>query len=250
MPAFSLLWLATGIFSGLVDSIAGGGGLITLPVLLATGIPPHLALGTNKLQAVFGSGSATFHFASRGEIHPPDYLLGIVMTFAGAVLGALAVSQIDPELVGKLIPFLLFVILLYTILKPGLGQETKTARLRPTPFYILAGLSLGFYDGFFGPGTGSFWAMAFITGLGFNFVKATASTKLMNFTSNVAALIFFALRGSLVMAPGLLMGIGQLAGAQLGARMVLRSGARVIRPIYFAVVLLTLAKLVYHYYLS
>jgi uncharacterized membrane protein YfcA len=231
----------TGLAAGWIDSIAGGGGLVTVPVLLSLGISPAQALGTNKLQAVFGSGSATWHYHRAGLIGKA--WSGVVFTAIGAALGALAVQQIRADFLGKIIPFLLITIAVYFLFKPQLGDADAHPRWPAGIFHCVFGLALGFYDGFFGPGTGSFWAMAYVLLLGFNLTKATAHTKLMNFTSNAASLAVFLLGGKTLWLAGLVMGVGQLLGAQTGAKMVVKRGAKFIRPIFIAVVLAISARL-------
>ena len=236
MNAFPLLFFA-GAIAGWIDSIAGGGGLITVPVLLSIGLPPADALGTNKLQAVFGSGSATWHYGRAGLINFREAVSGVGFTAVGAVAGAVAVQHIPPDFLRAIIPFLLLAIALYFFFRPRLGDTDVHPRLKSGMFHFVFGLALGFYDGFFGPGTGSFWAMAYVLLLGFNLTKATAHTKLMNFTSNAASLAVFLVGGKAHMAAGLVMGVGQLLGAWLGAKMVVARGARFIRPIFLMVVL-------------
>ena len=239
------LLFATGLAAGFVDSIAGGGGLITLPVLLHLGMGPQLALGTNKLQAVFGSGSATWHYARARAMPLRECARGFALTLVGAATGALCVQQLDAALLRKLIPVMLAIIALFLLLRPRLGERDLHPRLPRTVFDVGFGLALGFYDGFFGPGTGTFWVMAFVLGLGFNLTKATGSTKAMNFASNLASLAVFACAGQIALAAGLVMGAGQLLGARLGAGLVIRRGAQLIRPVFLTVVLGIIGKLVY-----
>ena len=239
------LLFAAGLVAGTVDAVAGGGGLITLPALLAAGLPVPLALGTNKLGSVFGTLSATWSFARRGAVDLRECKLGIFSAAAGAGLGVLAVRQIDSGLLARLIPWLLAVIVVYFVLRPRLGDADSHQRLGATPFYLLFGLGLGFYDGFFGPGTGSFWTIAFVLLLGHNFVKAAAHTKVMNLASNAAALAFFAANGAVLPLPGLAIGAGQLIGARFGAHLALTRGARFVRPLFLLMASLVALKLVY-----
>jgi uncharacterized membrane protein YfcA len=244
------LWLypilfAAGLAAGFVDSIAGGGGLITLPVLLNLGVPPMEALGTNKLQATFGSGGATWNYGRAGLIDFKECAAGVAWTFAGALAGSLLVRSLDPALLRKLIPWLLIAIALYTLLRPQFGGADLRPMLGRAVFYPLVGLGIGFYDGFFGPGTGSFWAVAFVLGLGFNLTRATAHTKLMNFASNAASLLVFLLCRKVLFGPGLTMGLGQWLGARLGARLVVRRGTKFIRPVFVSIVLAISARLLY-----
>jgi|ERR1043166_2512752 uncharacterized membrane protein YfcA len=243
-----LLFL-TGLCAGFVDSIAGGGGLITLPVLLNAGIPPAMALGTNKLQATFGSASATLHFARAKLIDSRTVWLGVLCTAIGAWLGTACVQQIDPAFLKRLIPFLLLGIALWSLLRPNLGAEDVHARMGPKAFHISFGFLLGFYDGFLGPGTGTFWAMAYMAAAGFNITRATAHTKLMNLTSNVVSLLLFFLAGHIVYSAGLAMGFGQMLGARLGSRVVIRNGARFIRPVFITAALALTCKLLYDSFL-
>ena len=246
---FVILFL-TGSIAGFVDSIAGGGGLITLPVLLSMGFSPQDALGTNKLQATFGSGSATWHFAQAGWVDFRASAAGILFTAIGAVIGTVAVQSVDPTFLRRGIPWLLTAIALYTLLQPRLGEKDIMARLDAGLFHAVFGLLLGFYDGFFGPGTGSFWAMAYMMGLGFNMTRATAHTKAMNLTSNLGSLLIFLAGQHVIFFAGLTMGLGQLLGARLGARTVIRNGTRLVRPIFIAMVLAITLKLFYENYFN
>lgn len=241
---YPLLFL-TGLAAGFVDSIAGGGGLITIPVLLSVGMPPPLALGTNKLQATFGSGSAAWHYGRAGLIDFNACKTGVLCTLIGATGGTLLVSQLPPDLLKQTIPWLLIAIALYFIFQPKLGDADRTPRLSAGVFHLIFGLGIGFYDGFLGPGTGTFWAMAYLLGLGFNLTRATAYTKVMNFTSNVASLAVFLIGGHCHFGAGLCMGLGQLLGARLGSKAVIRSGAKFIRPVFIAVVLAITARLLW-----
>lgn len=240
----ALLFL-TGLVAGLVDSIAGGGGLITIPVLLGIGMPPQAALGTNKLQASFGSGSAMLTFIRSGTVKLRECGEGIVCTALGAGLGTYTVQLLDPGFLRQIIPWLLVAIVLYTLLTPRLGYEDLHPRMKHGPFFLLFGLALGFYDGFFGPGTGSFWVMALMLGLGLNMTKATGHTKVMNFTSNFASLLLFIAGGSVHWREGLVMGLGQFIGARIGAHMVVTKGTRFIRPVFITMVLLITARLIW-----
>jgi uncharacterized membrane protein YfcA len=228
-----------------VDTIAGGGGLITLPVLLGFGVDPQVALGTNKLQGSFGSGSATAHYARAKVFNLNDCWLGIIFTLVGTALGAWVVLLMDPSLLKMLIPFLLLAIALFLIFRPKIGEADIAPKMPRGAFYAVFGLALGFYDGFFGPGTGTFWAIAFMVGLGFNLVKATGYTKAVNFTSNVVSVVVFAIGGKINYAFGLTMAAGQLVGAYIGAHLVIKNGAKFIRPIFLTVVFALIAKLVY-----
>lgn len=239
------LYFLTGLAAGFVDSLAGGGGLITLPVLLGTGLAPAEALATNKLQAVFGSGSAVWHYRRARCLRLADVWPGVLATASGAVLGVLAVSLLDTGILRRVIPFLLVAVAVLIWRRPNLGAVASQARFRLVPFQVCAGLALGFYDGFFGPGTGSLWTMALVLGVGFELLRATAWTKAMNFTSNAVALAAFLLATRVDWTAGLLMGSGQALGARWGARVALRGGARVIRPVFLTVSVLVATKLLF-----
>src|SRR5712691_8544655 len=239
------LLFVTGLVAGFVDSIAGGGGLITLPVMLSIGLEPQQALGTNKLQATFGSGSAAWHYGRAKAVPLADCTRGFLFTFVGAAAGTLVVQRLDPLLLKRAIPVLLIIVAIYVLLKPRLGTEDLHPRMTRVWFDVVIGLGLGFYDGFLGPGAGTFWTMAFKVGLGFNMTKATGYTKVMNLASNLSSLCFFLRAGSVNFVPGLAMGVGQLVGAKIGSSMVIKQGTRFIRPVFISVVLALTLKLIY-----
>jgi len=216
---------------------------------LNAGLAPEIALGTNKLQATFGSGSAAWHFARAGLVNARDWRVGVFCTAIGASLGTLLVLRLDPTLLKRLIPFLLLGIALWSLLQPKLGTQEARPRMGLESFHIIFGLLLGFYDGFLGPGTGTFWAMAYMIGAGFDLTRATAHTKVMNFASNVVSLLLFLRLGRIDYLAGLAMGIGQLLGAQLGSRVVIRKGARFVRPVFISAALALTAKLLYEGFL-
>jgi len=225
-----LLLTAAGSIAGLLDAMAGGGGLIALPTLLAVGLDPAQALATNKLQGSFGTLSSTLHFARKGEVQLARLRPAILFTFLGAAAGTIAVQTLESEQLARIIPWLLIAFATYFLFSPRVGDLDAHQRIGLLAFAILIGTTLGFYDGFFGPGTGSFFAIACVALLGYNLRRATATTKVLNFTSNIASLIFFILGGKVVWVAGLCMGLGQSAGAWLGAHLVLRHGAALVRP--------------------
>ena len=244
IPVYFLL-VATGLAAGLVDSIAGGGGLIALPVLLNLGLPPGLALGTNKFQSCCGTLTASRHYVNEGVVDLRSCRPGIAFTFVGALLGAFAVEQINSGALARIIPWLLAAILAYTVFRPKVGKYDHPPRLPATAFFAVAGPGLGFYDGFFGPGAGSLWTISLILLLGQNFTRATGYTKIMNATSNLASLALFIPTHRVLFPAGIAMAAGQVAGARLGSGLVVKKGARFIRPIFLTIVALTLARLLY-----
>ena len=235
---------ATGLIAGVLDSIAGGGGLIAFPVLLSTGLSPLQALATNKLQGSFGTTTAALHFLRHGAIDRDGMVFAILCTFVGALLGSFAVSHIDSRILMTLIPFLLIANAVYFLFSPRVGDIEQHRRISMGSFSLLIGAGLGFYDGFFGPGTGAFFALAFVVLLGFSMQRATAYSKLLNMTSNLAALSFFMLGGHVVWSIGLVMAVGQVLGASIGAHMVIRRGTALIRPLLVVVCVALTVKLV------
>jgi uncharacterized membrane protein YfcA len=242
------LLFVVALIAGTVDAIAGGGGLITVPALLNLGLPVPLVLGTNKFQSSFGSVSASRHFVQQKAVDLNECRLGVVMTLLGAVLGALAVQHIDSGLLAAIVPWMLAAILVYTLIRPAAGIHEHAPRLARTPFFIIFGLSLGFYDGFFGPGVGSFWAISLVLLLGQSFGRATATTKVMNATSNVTSLALFALGGHVHYGAGLAMAAGQILGGRIGAGLVVTRGAKFVRPIFIVMAGATLARLLWVQY--
>jgi len=244
------IFLATGVIAGFIDAIAGGGGIITIPVLLASGLPPHIALATNKLQGTFGSGMASINFIRKGFISWSEVFVGVIYTFIGAVLGTYAILLMDASMLSKLIPVMLVGIFIYTLLSPKMGENDRHAYLGQHLFFLIFGLGIGFYDGFFGPGTGTFWTIALVTLLGFNLKKATAQTKVMNFTSNIVSLAVFLWSGNVLILVGLMMGLGQIIGAYIGSNMVIKKEVKFIRTFFLIMVGLTLLKLIYSSYIA
>jgi uncharacterized protein len=251
IPTWALpILFVTGLVAGFVDSIAGGGGLLTIPALFSFNIPPQFALGTGKLQASFGSGSATWHYRRSKIVSLRECFIGVVFTIIGAYKGTQLAIHSDTAFLKKLIPILLLAVAAYMIFKPKLGERDIHPRLSPAVFYPVAGLALGFYDGFLGPGTGSFWAMALMLGLGFNLMKATGYTKVMNFASNLTSLAVFAWAGQIYYVAGLVMGAGQLLGAWIGSRMVVARGTKFIRPVFLTMVFAMIGWLIYNSWLK
>jgi uncharacterized membrane protein YfcA len=244
-PLHYCLLFATGLIAGTVDAIAGGGGLIMLPVLLGLGLPAPLALGTNKLGAAFGTGSAAWSYARRGAVAVRECVPGIVAALVGSLAGSFIVHWINSDFLTRVIPWLLAAVIAYLVFRPKLGESSRHRRMRPFLFYLLFGLVLGFYDGFFGPGVGSFWMVAFVAVLGLDFLHSAAHARVMNFASNVAALAVFSIAGTVLLIPGLVLGAGQLIGGRLGAYLALTRGVKFVRPIFLVMAGLTVLKLLY-----
>lgn len=238
------LLAATGLAAGFIDTIAGGGGLLTLPVLLSVGLNPAQALATNKLQSIFGTASSSLNFIREKWVVPSQVWLIILCTFSGAAVGATLVQLIDSDFLIKIVPFFLLAVAVYFMVAPKVGDQDAQQRISQPLFALSAGAAIGFYDGFFGPGTGSFFVIAFVWLLGFNLIKATAHTKVMNLASNAASVLFFALGGNILWKLGLAMSIGQIAGAYLGSVVVIQQGAKIIRPFLAAISIAITVRLI------
>lgn len=243
-----MLLFFVAMVAGFIDSMAGGGGLIVIPALLAAGLPPAATLATNKLQACFGSFSAAFHFFRSGELDLRRLWPWFVASVAASGLGSLLVLQIDPSFLRIVLPVLLVAMAFYFWFFPGVGAVDARQRLSVLAFGLTAVPLIAFYDGFFGPGTGSFFALAFVGLMGFNLRRATAHAKLVNFGSNLGSLMVFIAGGKVVWTIGLVMGAGQYLGARLGAGLVIKRGAALVRPMLVLICLATTAKLLFDEY--
>ncbi|TGN68395.1 hypothetical protein E4L95_01575 [Paracoccus liaowanqingii] len=226
-----LLLIAAAFAAGFVDAIAGGGGLITLPVLMLAGLSPAQALATNKVQGVFGAGTAALSYAARGLVDLRSQWRSALIAAAAGAGGAVLVSAIPTEGLRLILPVILIGIALFFAFKPGLDDLDRTRRLTPAVFALTAVPFVAFYDGLIGPGAGAFYMIGFVTLAGYGVLKATAHTKLLNFASNLGGLGAFALVGQPLWILGIAMGAAQIAGAMLGARLASRIGARLIKPL-------------------
>ncbi|MCC8464439.1 MULTISPECIES: sulfite exporter TauE/SafE family protein [Photorhabdus] len=239
---YVLLFLVA-VMAGFIDSISGGGGLLTIPALLSVGVSPVQALATNKLQAVGGSFSASLYFVRYGEVDLKSQRFAILMTLLGSMAGAIIVQFIKPDFLCQLLPVLVIIIGLYFLLTPAIGMEDSHRRLTPVAFALFIGSGLGLYDGIFGPGVGSFYALAYVVLCGYNLAKSTAHAKVLNFASNIGSLALFILGGQVLWILGLVMLAGQVIGARLGASLVLTHGQKLIRPMIVIISFLMSIKL-------
>ncbi len=230
-PELIALLIGAAFAAGFVDSIAGGGGLITLPVLMLAGVPPVQALATNKVQGAFGAATAAWAYARRGLVDLRSQRRGALMAFAGSVVGALLVSQIPTQALKLALPVVLIGIAVFFALKPGLDDNDRTQRMTPALFTLTVAPLIGFYDGLVGPGAGAFYMLGFVMLAGYGILKATAHTKLLNFASNVGGILAFAIVSKPIWLLGIAMGLAQMAGALLGTRLAMRIGARLIKPL-------------------
>lgn len=235
---------ATAVLTGFIDAIAGGGGLIMLPALLFAGLPPIQALGTNKAQSMFGTAMATYNFWRRGLIDVRGNWRKLVVVFAGATVGVIAVQTVKADALRLIIPMLLMAVAAYVLFSPRMSDDDAHQRVTPTGYLPVAG-GIGAYDGFFGPGTGSFFVASLVGLRGYGLTRATALTKLLNLTSNIASVLLFALGGKIVWTLGLCMAAGSMTGGWIGSHMAMKHGARLIRPLLVTLCLVLTAKLIW-----
>ncbi|KFZ38036.1 membrane protein [Shewanella mangrovi] len=243
-----LLLFFVAFVAGFIDSIAGGGGLITIPALMWLGLPPAAALATNKLQACGGSFFASVYFVRKGMVKLADMKLAIICALVGSAVGTIAVQLVDGGVLKMVLPFLILAIGCYFLFSKKVSDDDSARVLKPGAFALTIGLGVGVYDGFFGPGTGSFFALGFVTLAGFGIAKATAHAKVMNFATNISSLVFFTLGGKVVWSMGLIMLVGQGLGATLGSRLVISKGTKLIKPLVVTMSLLMSVKLLAEQY--
>lgn len=238
---------ATALVAGFIDAVAGGGGLITVPALLFAGIPPHMALGTNKAQSICGTALATLRYRRAGLFRLADNTGLVAVVFAGAMAGGAAIQWIEGRLLALIVPVLLLAVVAYTLLSPRMDDDDRHARIGERAYLPIGG-GIGFYDGFFGPGTGQFFAVTLVGLRGLGLTRATGLTKLLNLTSNFAALIAFAIGGKIIWLLGLTMALGAMTGGWLGAHFATRHGAKVIRPLLITASLALTVRLIWGWF--
>ena len=229
--------------ASLIDSIAGGGGLLTTPSMLILGISPLNVLATNKFQSCFGTFTSTYNYYKNGLLTEKKKSMYFCLSFVGSSIGTLLVSRISNETLESVIPVLLIGAALFFITNKGPSEVKQNYKLLVV-FNLLV-FAIGFYDGFFGPGTGSFFVLSFIVVKGVNIMRATAVTKLLNFASNFAAFIIFAFQGYVIWLLGLIMAIAQIAGAYTGSKFAIKNGEKVVRPVLVIVSLLLSARILF-----
>ena len=238
---------AVALVTGFIDAIAGGGGLIMMPALLSAGVPPINALATNKLQSMFGVATACSNYARKGLVEWRPNRLTMLLVFAGATAGVVAVQAIDTRFLSLIIPLLLVIVAVYVLLSPRMSDEDAHQRISAKA-YSGVGAAIGAYDGFFGPGAGSFFTASLVGLRGLGLTRAAALTKLFNLTSNVASVLFFAIGGKMYWVLGLCMAAGAMTGAWIGSHTAMRFGARLIRPLLVTLSLGLTARLLWTYF--
>jgi len=240
-PMLFVVLTGVAVITGTVDAVAGGGGLIMMPALIATGLPPHLVLGTNKLQSILGTAMATWRFRRAGMLSLRAGLPFAMLSLLGAVAGSMLIRRIDAHVLGLIVPLLLIGVSGYTVLSRRMEDVDAPPRLSGRAYApVVAGI--GFYDGFFGPGAGQFYATSLVS------LRGMGLTKLLNVTSNLGSLIVFGAGGQVLWLLGLCMGLGAMTGAVIGSRLATRHGAAVIRPLLVTVSLLLTAKLIWNWF--
>ncbi|HUU06228.1 MAG TPA: TSUP family transporter [Patescibacteria group bacterium] len=243
-----LIVLPAVFLAGLVDSIAGGGGLLSVPAYLAAGLPPHYVLGNNKFSASFGTLLASLRYYQHGLIDIRVALLSAFFALIGSFLGTSTVLLLHPDFLRVLLIVLIPFIAVLTLANRTLGRENQShrqSRQRKYSLAALAALLIGFYDGFFGPGTGMFLIFFYTLVLKYDFVTANANTKVVNMASNIAAMITFIINGKVIYAIGIPAACAGVAGNLLGAKLVIKKGSAIIRPIFIFTLLLLFGKVLY-----
>ena len=244
-----LILAIVGLLAGFVDAIVGGGGLLTIPTLISVGLPPHIALGTNKLAGTVGVLNAVYVYLCKRLYKPQLWLIAVFASAIGSAIGALAIHYISANWLNKMIPLILIVIALYMAMPKSLHHKGQKTDYRPaTRTGGLLGIILGFYDGFFGPGTGSFWTSALIFFFKLDLLQATAIAKLMNFISNAAALLVFIYYDSINYTLAFALMLGYILGAYFGAHSAIKYGRKLIKPLFLTVVTAIAIKLIWQYW--
>ena len=244
--ATALFLLAASFFAGFIDSIAGGGGLIQLPALLI-GLPKSdtaEVLGTNKLSSIFGTTTAAALY--RKQIKPdPKILIAMGLpAFLGSAGGAILASKIPTSSMRPMVLVLLIIVAVYTWFKPDLGKFENLRHLpkRRVQIAAIAGVIIGFYDGIFGPGTGSFLMLILVASLGYAFITASAIAKVVNVATNVGAIMVFGINGAVIWQIGIIMGVANISGAVVGARLAIKGGSTLVRKVFLIVTIALIIK--------
>ncbi|NVK24315.1 MAG: TSUP family transporter [Gammaproteobacteria bacterium] len=243
-----VLLITAAFVAGFIDAVAGGGGLLTVPAMLSTGLSPHVALGTNKLAATFGSMTAAYTFYKNKLFDPVFWQLSFWATCIGALLGTVSVHYLDSAVLNKILPIFIGFSALYTLFNPikeNSNQELPTKNAKLSKKQIIQGSVLGFYDGFAGPGTGAFWTVSNLFLYKINLLLSSGLARAMNFVSNIFSLFAFIYLGHVNFVLGIIMGVFLMAGAYTGAHSAIKLGNRFIRPVFVTVVTIMTLKLGY-----
>ena len=239
--------------AGIIDAVAGGGGLITLPAYLIAGLPPHMATATNKCGSTFGTCSAALKFLRSGKMHLKSAATAAVAALLGSFLGAKLNLVVSDRILSYILLAVVPIMALILFLKRDFGAEDRSGDLGPVGLLLASGgvgLAVGAYDGFFGPGAGTFLVLAFTRVCRFDLLNATGNAKLVNFASNFAALVTFAISGQVLWAVGLPAAVCSILGNSLGAAWALKKSARIVRPMLLLVMGLLLIRLAYDLFIK
>lgn len=246
LPLITLAWLfLLALVAGIIDAMAGGGGLLTVPGLMATGLDPVSVFATNKLQGTFGSLSATMHFWRKDKIRLRAHLWPALSALLGSIAGAASLAFIDPALLKLWVPYLLIAVAFWVLFSPKLGDIPRKSRISLTACTLTLIPLIAYYDGFFGPGTGTFFALGQVSLLGLTLDEATLRAKLYNFSSNLGALSFFLFAGHIQWVYGGVMLVGMFIGGNIGARLILKQGTKLIKPVLVTMSLAMSVKLLW-----
>jgi uncharacterized protein len=242
------------MLAGMIDAVVGGGGLIQIPALFST-LPeavPATLLGTNKLAGVWGTSAAAINFARRVRVHWSTAVPAALAAFALAFVGAFTVTKVSPDFLRKLLPFILIAVAIYTFKKKDLGSIHAPVHegMQERVFAIGIGGCIGFYDGFFGPGTGSFLVFLFVRFFGFDFLAASAVSKVVNVACNLSALLWFGYSGHLIWQLGAVMAVCNVAGSLVGSRLAIKHGSGFVRKLFLLVVSALILKTGYDAFLK
>jgi uncharacterized membrane protein YfcA len=242
-----LILCPAGFLAALVDSIAGGGGLISVPAYLLAGVPPHLTLGTNKFSSTAASFTSSLKFARSGKVNYEVLKYTAPLTLIGAAIGVTSVLNVNQDFLYTLVLILILCVGIYSMVSKSVGSEDKFSGITKKNIFLgaLLALSLGFYDGFFGPGTGSFLIFGLISIFQFDFVKASGNAKVLNFISNITSLILFGLHGQINFYLGIPVAICMIFGARIGTVLALSKGTKLIKPIFITMSLGVACKMLY-----
>lgn len=248
-PSLFFILIVFGFLAAFIDSVVGGGGLIALPALLFTGLTPAAAVATNKLAGTIGSLTSTIMFYRSRKLDLSSVYKFFPLVFIGSMIGAWTVHLMNPDILKPLMLIMLAAVAIYTIFKKDWGSISKAKRLsfKHLVVFMISIFAIGFYDGFLGPGTGSFLIFAYLM-VGFDFLKAAGNAKFLNFGSNIAALMMFIYLGQIHYVYGLTMGIAQFAGAICGSKFAIKRGSGYVRALFIAVTFLLLAKNTFDYF--
>ncbi len=245
-PGVIAILASVAFIAGFIDAVAGGGGMLTIPALLWIGLPPHIALGTNKLAASFASSTAAMTYYKKKLFTPRFWLWSFGATLFGAIMGTMIVDTLSTEWLEKALPLIILAVAVYTLWAPQPKADShQLPKVCPKlkKKQVAQGVTLGFYDGVAGPGTGAFWTVSSMAIYRMDILRSSGLAKAMNFTSNITSFFTFALLGHINWAIGLTMGVCLMAGAWIGAHSAIKFGAKFIRPVFVTMVITLAIKL-------